>query len=311
MRADTSQPPDPLVVPDGAAEEFTAALEASSGHSLKPDLRDPLDACAIRAALDRVLLSPRPDRALDILIRAGVMGALLPEVAALVGFGEGIRHKDVWEHTKRVVRQAPARADVRWAALLHDIGKVPTRRFENGGQVTFIGHPEVGARMFDRIARRLPFDEPLRSRIRFLIGSHLRASAYEDGWTDSAVRRFARDMGDALEDLLDLSRADITSKYAEKVRRGLKQIDRLARRVAEIKRLDALPPPLPTGLGNAISDRLAVAPGPALGFLMKRLKAEVEAGRLAAQQEFDHYIEFLQGNPELLEQARRPRRGRE
>jgi poly(A) polymerase len=293
MRAEDTQPSGPLVAPDGAAEEFTAAIEATTGQGMDPGWRDPMDGAAVYEALEQILLSARPDRALEILIRSGVMQAVLPEVAALVGFGEGIRHKDVWEHTKRVVRQSPCRREVRWAALLHDIGKVPTRRFEPSGQVTFIGHPEVGARIFDRIAQRIPFDEQLGERVRFLIGSHLRASAYDGSWTDSAVRRFARDMGEALEDLFDLSRADITSKYAEKVRRGLKQIDELARRVAEIKELDATPPPLPTGLGRAIIDQLGVAPGPRLGAMMRRLKAAVADGRLAAQQEFDHYLDFL------------------
>jgi poly(A) polymerase len=218
----------------------------------------------------------------------------------MVGFGEGVRHKDVWEHTKRVVRQTPPRLDLRWAALLHDIGKVPTRRFENGGQVTFIGHPEVGARMFDRIARQLPFDDDSRERIRFLIAAHLRASAYERSWTDSAVRRFARDAGEAVDDLLDLSRADITSKYADKVRRGVEQIDELAARVEQIREQDAKPPPLPKGLGAAIIDQLGVAPGPALGRMMSRLKDEVEAGRLRAQQEYEHYLDFIRSVPDLL-----------
>jgi poly(A) polymerase len=293
MGEENKQPSRPLVAPDGAAEEFTAAIEASTGHSLDPVWRDPMDSAAVAEALERILLTARPDRALEILVRSGVMEAALPEVAALVGFGEGIRHKDVWEHTKRVVLQSPRRRAVRWAALLHDIGKVPTRRFGPNGQVTFIGHPEVGVRMFGRIAERIPLDDDLRERVRFLIGAHLRASAYDGSWTDSAVRRFSREVGDALEDLLDLSRADITSKYAEKVRRGLEQIDELERRVAEIKELDAAPPPLPTGLGNAIIEQLGVAPGPMLGALMHRLKAAVEDGRLAAQQEFEHYLEFL------------------
>jgi poly(A) polymerase len=288
-----------LVAPDGAAEELTAALEAASGHSRGERWRDPLTGAQIKQAVDRMLLSDRPDRALDILVRSEVMQAVLPDVAALVGFGEGVRHKDVWEHTKRVVRQTPARLEVRWAALLHDIGKVPTRRFEPGGQVTFIGHPEIGARMFDRIAAQLEFDEASWERVRFLIASHLRASAYDDTWTDSAVRRFARDAGEALEDLFDLSRADITSKYADKVRRGLRLIDELARRVRELKIEDAKPAPLPKGLGHAIISELGIAPGPELGRLMQLLKTEVEAGRLEPQQPYEHYLEFIEHDPKL------------
>jgi poly(A) polymerase len=295
---------DPISIPPHAAEEIVGALEAASGHGQVARWRDPLSTGNLKTALDDLLLAPRPDRGLDVLVRSGVMEAVLPEVAALVGFGEGIRHKDVWMHTKQVIRQTPPRLAVRWAGLLHDIGKVPTRKFERSGQVTFIGHPEVGARMFARIARRLPFPAAERERVRFLIASHLRASSYDPGWTDSAVRRFTRDMGDALEDLLDLSRADITSKYAEKVRRGLRQIDLLAARVATLAAEDAKPAPLPTGLGNAIIEQLAVRPGPGLGRLMRHLRNAVEDGRLEAQQEFAHYLSYLEDNPRLLAEAR-------
>ena len=129
-----------------------------------------------------------------------------------------------------------------------------------------------------------------RERVRFLIASHLRAAAYDESWTDSAVRRFARDTGDALEDLLDLSRADITSKYAEKVERGTRQINRLAERVAELKELDARPKPLPKGLGTAIIEQLGVPAGPELGRLIRWLTREVEEGRLDPGREYDYYL---------------------
>ena len=145
---------------------------------------------------------------------AGVLGAVLPELDATVDFSQeaGRRHKDVWEHTKQVVRQSVPNPIVRWAALLHDIGKVPTRVMLPDGRVTFHRHAEVGARMWEPIAKRLGFDRPERHKIRFLILHHLRANAYEPGWTDAAVRRFDHEMGEHLDDLLDLSRADVTSR---------------------------------------------------------------------------------------------------
>jgi poly(A) polymerase len=228
------------------------------------------------------------------------MASVLPEVQAMVGFGEGIRHKDVWEHTKKVVLQSPRRLNVRWAALLHDIGKVPTRRFEPGGQVTFIGHPVVGARMFSKIALRLPFENVERNVVRFLIAEHLRASAFDETWTDAAVRRFTKDIGAHLDDLLDLSRADITSKYADKVRRGIALIDTLEQRVRELRELDAKPAPLPKGLGTALIDHFNLTPGPGLGTLIKQLKSEVEAGRLGVQESFDHYIRYVERHPTLM-----------
>lgn len=285
-----------------APEEFAAAWEASTGVAREADRSAPMTPSAVREAFDELLVSRRPDRGLDVLERTGIIAAVLPEVQDMVGFGEGIRHKDVWEHTKKVVRQSPPRPALRWAALLHDIGKVPTRRFEPDGQVTFIGHPEVGARMFKRIARRLQFDADLGARVRFLIAAHLRASSYEESWTDSAVRRFAKDVGDALDDLLDLSRADITSKYVEKVRRGLRQIDRLQERIEFIRQQDARPAPLPKGLGNALIERFSIVPGRCLGVLMKRLICEVEEGRLGVQESYDHYLRAVEQNPLWLEE---------
>ena len=286
----------PFTAPDGAAEEFAAALEAATGRSFLPPTPDPLSGAAVKAGFDRLLVAPRPDRGLDVLVRAGIMAAVMPEVQAMVGFGEGVRHKDVWAHTKKVILQSPAVLHLRWAALLHDIGKVPTRRFESDGQVTFIGHPVVGAKMFHRISLRLCFERDEYRRIRFLIAEHLRASAFDETWTDSAVRRFARDMGDALDDLLDLSRADITSKYADKVRRGIELIDTLARRVRELNEIDAKPAPLPKGLGTVLIERFQIQPGPRLGVLISRLKDDVENGRLGVQESFDHYISYIESN---------------
>ncbi|MCP4606417.1 MAG: HD domain-containing protein [Proteobacteria bacterium] len=301
MRTGNGKHRQEVTAPPGSAEEILAAIEAATGESQETLLCDPMESGEIVEALDRLLIAPRPDRGFDALVRGGVMDALLPEVAALVGFGEGIRHKDVWNHTKKVVLQSPKRRVVRWAALLHDIGKVPTRRFEPDGQVTFLGHPEVGARMFEKVARRLSLPKPLKEPVRLLIASHLRAAAYHETWTDSAVRRFTRDMGESLEDLLDLSRADITSKHAEKVERGVHQINLLAERVATLREIDAKPKPLPKGLGTVIIDHFGIEPGPKLGNLMRLLMDEVEAGRLGVQEEHSHYLAFLEENPSLLE----------
>ncbi len=290
-----------LHLPKGAGEKFLTAIEAATGEEQRASWDDPMSGDQVMEAMEMLLTAPHPDLGLEILVRDGVMEPLLPEAFAMVGFGEGIRHKDVWAHTKQVVRQTPPRLTVRWAALLHDIGKVPTRRFEQGGQVTFIGHPEVGARLFDRIARRLPFPGEITEHIRFLIAAHLRAAGYEESWTDSAVRRFARDGGDDLEDLLDLARADITSKHPEKVRKGLRQINLLADRIADLREQDAKPVALPTGLGIALMERFEIVPGPGLGRLMKALKATVEEGDLQAGAHFEHYLDYVQEHDELRE----------
>ena len=173
------------------------------------------------------LCDKHPHTALQWLRDAGILIHILPELDATHDFSQegGRRHKDVWDHTKTVVRQAVPRPIVRWAAALHDIGKVPTRRFLPGGKVTFHGHAEEGVRMFRRgPARRIAFPDADREMIEELIRHHLRPGQYEPSWTDSAVRRFARETAPFLRDLLDLGRADITSK------RGKVQLQSLRRR---------------------------------------------------------------------------------
>ena len=256
-----------------------------------------LPAPVVRAALDEVLVADNPEEGLDCLLDAGVLVAVLPEVDALVGFGDGEwRHKDVWKHTKQVVAQAVPRIEVRWGALLHDIGKVKTRSIGPDGEVHFFAHAEVGARMFDKLQRRVPLFEgeaALREEIRFLILHHLRAAQYDASWTDSAVRRFAKEIGPFLEDLLCLSRADITTKRPEKKRRGLRQIDELAERVHRVREEDAKLPPLPKGLGTAIAERFGIPPSPALGIIMKALNSATEAGEVPERQPADVYLDFL------------------
>lgn len=254
----------------------------------------------VRRLLDRVVMSDDAEAGLDALLECGALVALLPEVQAMVGFGDGEwRHKDVWKHTKQVVRQAVPRLEVRWAALLHDIGKTKTRSISPDGEVHFFGHAEVGARMFDKIDRRVRLfsaDEALRTSVRFLILHHLRASQYEASWTDSAVRRFAREMGDCMEDLLSLSRADITTKRPEKKRRGLKQIHDLAERVRTVQAEDAVVPPLPGGVGDMIMAAFGIPPSRRIGELKKALEDAVLAGEVAPHQDSEVYVAFLRQN---------------
>jgi poly(A) polymerase len=234
-----------------------------------------LDVAAVRGRLDRVVMGADPELGLDVLMGCGALDALFPEVHAMVGFGDGEwRHKDVWKHTKQVVRQAVPRLEVRWASLFHDIGKVKTRSISPEGKVHFLGHAEVGTRMFDKIDRRLPLfgGEPsFRDTVRFLILHHLRANQYEPTWTDSAVRRFARELGEHLDDLMCLARADITTKRPEKRKKGLGQISELGERIRTLAAEDAKVPPLPTGVGNAIVAAFGLAPSPKIGEIKRAL----------------------------------------
>jgi poly(A) polymerase len=233
---------------------------------------------------------------LEWLHQIGALKLVFPELDATVGMAQeaGRKHKDVWEHTKQVVRQTVPRADVRWGALLHDIGKVPTRTFTKDGGVHFHGHAEVGARMFEPIARRLGFDSAQKKVVKFLIYHHLRASHYSAGWTDSAVRRFDREMGEHLKDLLDLSRADITSKRPGRRQELLQQIHDLEARILELRELDAKQPPLPKGLGNALMEKYGIPPSKRIGDIKKALEEACERGELLERQDDPYYLDFIE-----------------
>jgi poly(A) polymerase len=282
--AETGQPDRPVAIATPADW-----LEATSRG------RDEL-----RARLDRIMMGRDPEEGLDALVVSGALRALLPEVEALIGFGDGEwRHKDVWKHTKQVVRQSVPRLEVRWAALLHDVGKVKTRSISPSGEVHFFGHAEVGARMFDKLDRRTALftvDPAFKSTVRFLILHHLRANQYDGSWTDSAVRRFAREIGPHLDDLLCLSRADITTKRPEKKKRGLSQISELGERIRKLAEEDARQPPLPSGVGDAIMKAFALPPSRLIGDLKRALEAAIDAGEIAPRLENEAYVEFLAQN---------------
>jgi len=248
----------------------------------------------IREALDEMLVQRDVDEGLQWLHEIGVIALVLPELKATVDLAQegGRKHKDVWEHTKLVVRQAVSRKNVRWAALLHDIGKVPTRTFTQKG-VHFHGHAEVGARMFDKVARRIPFANEDRRTIRFLIKYHLRSNQYSAEWTDSAVRRFSREMAVHLTDLLDLSRADITSRRPGRRRQLLHQISDLASRIETLREQDAQLPPLPKGVGTAIMRHFELPPSRLIGELKRELEAAIERGELEERREDEYYVDWL------------------
>lgn len=282
-------------IPDRALTAQTAAHAAAVAGI------DPVEAFE---RLTPAFCGRHPEIAMQWLRDAGLLAHLLPELDATVAFSQeaGRRHKDVWEHTKAVVRQSVPRPAVRWAAVLHDIGKVTTRRFVGPGKVTFHGHAEEGVRMFRRgPARRIGFPPELRERVELLILHHLRPGQYDAGWTDSAVRRFALDMGPVLTDLLDLSRADVTSKRPGKRQHCLSMISELGRRIREVQEQDAKLPPLPSGVGDALIAGLGLAPGKQIGALRQRLAALAESGEIEARREPEYYVEVVRARALLAD----------
>jgi poly(A) polymerase len=277
----------------GEAVELVHRIDAEAFRALSTD--------EIRERLDALLVARHADVGLEVLLEVGFIGALFPELVKMVGFGDGESHKDVWRHTKLVVIQCLPRLAVRWAALFHDVGKPRTRSVAPDGAVHFFHHAEEGARMFERLDRRIGLfakDPEVGSEIRFLILQHQRAHQYEEEWTDSAVRRFARDVGGALDDLMALSRADMTTKRREKRRRFLYQLKDLQERIARLAEEDARQPMLPKGLGDELMRAFALPPSRLIGELRRALETAVEAGELPAGQSAEVYIEFVRAEPE-------------
>jgi poly(A) polymerase len=252
------------------------------------------DRARLRNAMEQTLMGREVDVALEWMQQAGMVRVLFPELEATVDLVQetGRQHKDVWAHTKQVVKQTVRRPLVRWAALLHDIGKVPTRTFTPEG-VHFHGHAEVGARMFDRVYPRFAFARDERQTIRFLVKHHLRTNQYSDQWTDSAVRRFHRELGPYMADLLDLSRADITSKRPGRRKSLLEQISALADRVEKLAEEDAKLPPLPGGVGTALMDAFELRPSPLIGDHKRSHEQSIESGALEARREAAYSVAHL------------------
>jgi poly(A) polymerase len=275
--------------------------DAPAGLScvVEPEAYRALPVGEIRSRWDAMLVARHADVGLQVLLELGCVAALFPELSKIVDFGDGESHKDVWRHTKQVVIQCVPRLAVRWAALMHDIGKPRTRSVAPDGTVHFFHHAEEGARMFERLERRMGLfrsDPEVGEEIRFLILHHQRAHQYEEEWTDSAVRRFARDIGASLDDLMALSRADMTTKRRDKRRRFLYQLKDLQERIAALAAEDAKEPPLPKGLGDELMRAFELPPSRLIGELRRALEVIVEAGELPARQGAEVYIDFVRNN---------------
>ncbi|MFJ7630215.1 CCA tRNA nucleotidyltransferase [Streptomyces sp. NPDC097595] len=227
----------------------------------------------VREELNKLLLSAHPRKGLSLLVETGLSQQVLPELPALrLESDEHHRHKDVYEHSLTVLDQAIALEEegpdlvLRLAALLHDIGKPRTRRFEKDGRVSFHHHEVVGAKMTKKRMTALKYSNEMVKDVSKLVELHLRFHGYGDGeWTDSAVRRYVRDAGPLLERLHKLTRSDCTTRNKRKAAALSRTYDGLEERIAQLKsqeELDAIRPDLD---GNEIMQILDVGPGPVIG----------------------------------------------
>ena len=238
----------------------------------------------IRDEMNKLLVSGNPAKGLDLLVELGLMAWIVPEVLALRGVSQqpqrAIHTKDVYMHVLRVVERSSPRLVCRWSALLHDIAKPRTRTVEDG-KVHFFGHEDVGAYMARDILKRLHFDRDFIESVSKIVRLHMRANAYTADWTDGAVRRLMLESGDDLPDLLDLSRADITSYRTDKVTRAAARVAELAERCQRLME-EAERVPLKSPLdGNELMEIFGRGPGPWLRPIKDHLLSLVIDGVLA------------------------------
>lgn len=269
-----------------------------AGYGLKPEpaltdavvrMRHRLEIVSVervRDELSKLLVVDDPTDGLWFLVDTQLSDEFLPELRALRLEQDPIhRHKDVLTHTIAVVAKTSPRLVVRLAALLHDIGKPATRSIGPKG-VTFHHHDVVGARMARDRLRALRYPNDVVADVSRLVFLHLRFHGYSDDvWSDSAVRRYARDAGPLLDDLNELVRSDCTTRNERKARMLAARMDALEARIAELREREELDAVRPDIDGNRVMELLGIGPGPEVGeALSMLLEARLEEGPLGEEE---------------------------
>ncbi|NKI41125.1 CCA tRNA nucleotidyltransferase [Streptomyces physcomitrii] len=259
--------------------DFDVAPEVVAAMSAMADRIDIVSAERVRDELNKLILAAHPRKGLGLFVETGLAQRVLPELPALsLERDEHHRHKDVYEHSLIVLEQAiDLETDgpdltLRLAALLHDIGKPRTRRFEKDGRVSFHHHEVVGAKMTKKRLTALKYSNELVKDISRLVELHLRFHGYGEGeWTDSAVRRYVRDAGPLLDRLHKLTRSDCTTRNKRKANALSRAYDGLEERIARLQEQEELDSIRPDLDGNQIMEALGVGPGPVIGKAYKFL----------------------------------------
>ena len=278
-----------------AIEEMASQLERISAER-------------VAAELDKLLLGDDPVAGVDLLVQTGMGEVVLPEIGGMqMAIDEHHQHKDVYQHSLTVLRQAIALEDegpdlvLRWAALLHDIGKPATRKHEADGGVSFHHHEVVGAKMTRKRLRALKYSKQMIDDISQLVYLHLRFHGYGDGkWTDSAVRRYVTDAGPLLPRLHKLVRADCTTRNQRRAARLRDSYDQLEARIAELEAQEDLARVRPDLDGNQIMQLLDIPAGPLVGEAWQFLKElRLERGPLSTEEATQELLTWWssRGNP--------------
>jgi poly(A) polymerase len=287
---------------------FTVAPRVRTAiETMAPELAR-ITAERVAGELDKLLLGDDPAAGIELLVQTGLGEVVLPEVGGMrMAIDEHHQHKDVYQHSLTVLRQAIALEDegpdlvLRWAALLHDIGKPATRKHEPDGGVSFHHHEVVGAKMARKRLRALKYSKQMIDDISQLVYLHLRFHGYGDAnWTDSAVRRYVTDAGPLLPRLHKLVRADCTTRNKRRAARLQANYDNLEARIAELAAKEDLQRVRPDLDGNEIMELLGIPPGPQVGEAWRYLKElRLDRGPLTREEATAELMDWwrARGNP--------------